>query len=229
MAWLNSDDKYMPGAFTMVSNIFEEFKEVNWLTGIAGEYTPEGTMVRRINLPWSRWSKHRYYMYDFQFIQQESTFWRRSLWNKAGSSLNKSLRLAGDLELWTRFFRHDKLFTTNAELAGFRYRTGQRSTVQRLSYLEECVNILKRERAQFGLWRRLTYTILRPPALFIGFFFFTDWPLIKRIYPAFMGIPPVISYDFSKMQLSASDRQVKFPSQMLFGRQISIGKRNTDN
>ena len=33
MAWLNSDDKYCPNAFSTVVELFTTFKDVQWLTG----------------------------------------------------------------------------------------------------------------------------------------------------------------------------------------------------
>jgi hypothetical protein len=90
--------------------------------GFPGDFSPKGASVHRITLPWARWSQRRYLTWDFQFIQQESCFWRRSLWEKAGAQLDTSLKLAGDLELWARFFRHARLHATLTQLGGFRYR-----------------------------------------------------------------------------------------------------------
>ncbi|MBI3519361.1 MAG: glycosyltransferase, partial [Bacteroidetes bacterium] len=97
MAWINSDDLYVPFCFFEVANIFTQFPDVKWLMGIPREYTENGAMLSRITLPWGRWSKYRYYTYDFQFIQQESTFWKRELWEKAGGSMSKTTKYAGDM------------------------------------------------------------------------------------------------------------------------------------
>ena len=109
MAWLNSDDKYLPRGLFQVAKIFQTFSEVEWIQGHPMEYTPDGGVINRISAPWGRWSQRRYLTYDFQFIQQESTFWRRSLWEKAGSTLGLEFSLAADMELRARFFRHAKL------------------------------------------------------------------------------------------------------------------------
>ena len=61
-------------------------------------------------------------------IGQESTFWRRLLWEKAGSKMSKSLKLAGDFELWLRFFQHDSLYVVNSLFGIFRQREGQLSS-----------------------------------------------------------------------------------------------------
>lgn len=225
MAWLNSDDKYLPGALITVGKIFSKYQHVDWLQGIAGEYSPDGTLFRRITLAWSRWSKHRFYMNDFQFIQQESSFWRRSLWEKAGAKMDTERQLAGDLALWTRFFRHAKLYTTTAELAGFRYRKGQRSSAQANDYIRECVAILKAERKRLGAMKRFGYFLLRPVGWFFGFFYFTGFPLMRRIYPAIFGLPKVITFNPATMDLEFSNYQVRFPSQVIMNKQRSIRKR----
>lgn len=139
MAWINSDDKYTPWAFRLVSEILEDLPEIEWLTTLyplvwnktgipiicplKGGYTRNGFM-RGENLP-------------NQSIQQESVFWRRSLWEKAGSKVDSSLKLAGDFELWARFYQHAKLYTVKIPLGGFRFHGDQKSINYHDQYLEE--------------------------------------------------------------------------------------------
>lgn len=83
---------------------------------------------------------------DFKWLQQESTFWRRSLWERAGGGLDPRLRLAVDFELWMRFFRHTRLYTAEALLGAFRRRDGQRSAVLLDDHLAEAESVIRRER-----------------------------------------------------------------------------------
>ena len=55
------------------------------------------------------------------YIQQESTFWRRSLWERAGGRIDDSRTMASDFELWLRFFRHARLHPVQALVGGFRH------------------------------------------------------------------------------------------------------------
>jgi hypothetical protein len=55
-----------------------------------------------------------------QIYPAESTFWRRSLWEKAGGELNASYRHVGDFDLWVRFFRHATLDSGDALIGGYR-------------------------------------------------------------------------------------------------------------
>ncbi|MBL0019335.1 MAG: glycosyltransferase [Bacteroidetes bacterium] len=225
MYWLNSDDMLQRRALFVVAEVFQTFPEIEWLTGIASEYHPDGHIVQRITLPWSRWSRLRYLTYDFQFIQQESTFWRRSLWEKAGATMSTELKLAGDMELWARFFRHAKLYTVQSLLGGFRYRReGQRSRDQRLQYLAECRLVAKRERQNLGILARIGLSALRPVGLGLGIWFFYDVPIIRLLYLGIFNLPPVISYDFNQMRYRKKRIQVKHPPVFLGGRTVSLRK-----
>lgn len=225
MYWLNSDDMLQRRALWVVAEVMQAFPDVEWLTGIASEYHPDGHNVQRITLQWSRWSRTRYLTWDFQFIQQESTFWKRSLWEKAGSRVRTDMRLAGDLELWTRFFRHAKLHTVQSLLGGFRYRReGQRSKDQRVAYLNECMDVIRAERKSLSRGRRLALSLLRPIGLAWGLPFFLDIPLLRRVYPNLYGLPAVICYDFRVMAYRRKRLNVKHPPLMLFGKQRSLRK-----
>ena len=134
-AYLNSDDVYCPWAFQTVARIFSELPQVQWLTSQTHmELNEAGALVVA-----SHASQHaRSWFYRGQtlgksgrnkgWIQQETTFWRRELWLAAGARMDESLYMAGDYELWARFYRHADLVTTLAPLAAWR-RHGTNKTV----------------------------------------------------------------------------------------------------
>jgi len=117
MAWLNSDDMYTPWALGVVAEIFQRFPHVEWLMGLNAWWNRNGVMtkVRRVNK-----NMYDYLLGDFAWIQQESVFWRRSLWDKAGGHIDQTYELMVDGELWTRFFLHAPLYTVDAVLGGYR-------------------------------------------------------------------------------------------------------------
>ena len=144
MAWINSDDMYHPGAFDTVSEIFQSLPQVHWLTGPQTIFDSKGRTVAVRPSP--RWVKHDFYQGNYKWIQQESTFWTRSLWQRAGSRFCCSMRYAGDFELWLRFFRSECLFTTSALLGGFRVTgQGQLSVAFHTKYLDEAEELLAKE------------------------------------------------------------------------------------
>ena len=119
MGWLNSDDILFPGSLELVNEIFSRNPDVEWLTGRAIFLAESGIpLTMREARPWS-WL--HFLGRDFRHIPQESTFWRRSLWEKAGG-LNEQFGIASDFDLWTRFFRHAHLFSIDAPIGGFRFR-----------------------------------------------------------------------------------------------------------
>jgi len=142
MAWINSDDVYFKDTFSIVAEIFSTFPEVEWVTGAYCNIDETGRLIRA-DRP-LKWSKYHYRLLDTSLIQQEAVFWRRSLWEKAGGHLNTNLALAGDFELWLRFFNHTKLYSVNTPLGAFRFRlTDQKSYNQRKEYLAEVSEVLK--------------------------------------------------------------------------------------
>ncbi len=135
MMWLNSDDKYLPWTFQVLANVLTEFPQVEWLTSLfylfwdekgelvsceAQEGFSRELVLRGGTLPGCGWPAR-------SFIQQESTFWRRSLWERAGGSLDTRFTMAGDFDLWMRFAREAELFSVAVPLGGFRQHSEQKT------------------------------------------------------------------------------------------------------
>lgn len=142
MCYLNADDLHQPNSLLCVAEIFTQFKQVNWLTGTPTGFDRNG--ICREIYPQRKWSKFQYLLGDYFTIQQESVFWRRSLWDKSGAGFNDKLKLAGDFELWLRFFRtNEKLYSTRSLLGGFR-RHGEGQLSRAIDkYSSEVKNIYK--------------------------------------------------------------------------------------
>jgi hypothetical protein len=152
MAWLNADDKYCPWALSVVGEIFATFPEVEWVTsGYSLNWDRHGRAVRC----WERAGFNRnvflrgangpfQQLHTHGWIQQESTFWRRSLWERAGGGLDTSLRLAADFDLWARFFQHAELHTIGVPLGGFRKHGDQRSVHHAEQYVREARQVMER-------------------------------------------------------------------------------------
>ncbi len=156
LAWINGDDILMPWTFKVVREIFDRFPEVDWITGSPGFLSDSGQLTRLQNkLP----AYPRRYIANgwFQktlgaYLQQESMFWRRSLWEKAGG-LDTSLSLAADFDLWTRFAAHADLIPVDVPLAGFRERPGlQRSSSAEDRYEAEVAKICEGKPTPPALW-----------------------------------------------------------------------------
>lgn len=140
MGWINADDALHVGSLRLLARLFGEFPEMEWLTGQASHLDEHGSIV------WVRppqvWSRLGFLAGDYRWIQQESTFWRRSLWQRAGARISEEHQLACDFELWVRFFRHARLFATDGLLGAFRFHGGSRSRQRIEDYEREAREIV---------------------------------------------------------------------------------------
>ncbi|WKZ12336.1 MAG: glycosyltransferase [Gammaproteobacteria bacterium] len=154
LGWINADDLHLPWTLHVVGGIFRDCPEVDWIT------TEAPLEVAADGLPYTCWRFPGFSRRGFRagenlpgpqspagagFIQQESTFWRRTLWDKAGGRFDGVCRLAGDFELWDRYFDHAQLYCINIPLAAFRrHGLAQASVGGREQYLAECAAVLAR-------------------------------------------------------------------------------------
>jgi glycosyltransferase involved in cell wall biosynthesis len=118
MCWINSSDMYYPWTLETVAEIFLQLPQVDWVVGVASQFDLGGR-PRVVASP-SGLNAYDVLAGDYRWIQQESVFWRRSLWERAGGQLDQSLKCAADFDLWLRFFRLAPLYNVATLLAGFR-------------------------------------------------------------------------------------------------------------
>lgn len=151
MGYLNGDDIHLPWTLSVVGEVFSTFPDVEWISTLHPLAMDEGGRVVRARSRDSGFSANEFLRGDYfpaperpgaLWIQQESTFWRRSLWERAGGAFDDSLRAAGDFDLWGRFFRLAPLVGIDTPLAAFRRRAGQLSTVG--DYAGEAAAVLAR-------------------------------------------------------------------------------------
>jgi hypothetical protein len=117
MCWVNSSDMQYPWTLATVAEVFADLPQVEWIIGAPTEFALSGgpKEVGR-----SLHNKYDFLAGDYRWIQQESVFWRRGLWERAGGGLDTSLRYAADYDLWLRFFRLAELYHVPTPLGGFR-------------------------------------------------------------------------------------------------------------
>lgn len=150
-AYINSDDIYLPGAFGLIIDLFQNNTQVNWLKGITSYINTDTVIYRRgnANLYYREWIKKGVYGTQLYFIQQDSTFWRASLWKKIGN-IDPNLKLAGDFYLWLNFAKYTELYTVDVDVSCFRKVDNQLSA-DLDKYYDEVSKIINDKVSKFDL------------------------------------------------------------------------------
>jgi glycosyltransferase involved in cell wall biosynthesis len=151
MGWLNASDMLHANGLFVVGGVFGALPEVEWITGRPTKFGADGELIETMDL--ARWSRYRFLAGANRYIQQESTFWRRSLWERAGGRVDATLRAEGDFELWVRFFRHAQLYSVDALIGGYRLHPDALSSSDLKRYDRTCDGIVERE-VESLRWRR---------------------------------------------------------------------------
>jgi glycosyltransferase involved in cell wall biosynthesis len=167
MGWVSATDKLHPGGMTVVGSVFRDLPQVEWITGRRTAFSEEGE-TKRIDdvLVWSRW---RFLMgASRRHIQQESTYWRRSLWERAGGYVDASRRSASDFELWLRFFRHERLYAVDALIGGFREHADSDSLADLGKFNALCDQLAEKELGEqwgkaYSAYKRIDAVVRRVP------------------------------------------------------------------
>lgn len=163
MCWINSDDIHRERSLFKAAALFMENPKVEWLMGYPTLINQQDEVIWQgqdaaVHSPYFFYT-HRY-VSTFSFIQQESTFWRRSLWDIAGGCLDDSYKYGADYDLWLRFYKYEKLYFTNKQLGAFRIRPGQLSENRR-AYIEETKLSVKNNYRNLSIQRKTSIIFLK--------------------------------------------------------------------
>jgi glycosyltransferase involved in cell wall biosynthesis len=132
MTWLNADDMLAANSLVTAWSFFAEHPEFHWITGLCGLMNESGAVVSVMQEPPVFSQTHlamgRHDGRRFPFVQQEGCFWRMALWRTAGG-LNRSLKLAGDWDLWRRFAALTPLMKLQTVLGLHRRHAAQKTSI----------------------------------------------------------------------------------------------------
>ncbi|MCX7745000.1 MAG: glycosyltransferase [Flavobacteriales bacterium] len=130
LAYINSDDVYMPYTFRLVAELFKKFK-IHWLTGIQSRLvehnviSPKRDAVKLFN---QYLYKNGYHVGSlFGWNQQCSTFWSSELFFKVGRRFDEKFNHAMDIDMWIRMSNFSELISVEAILALMRLHPDQKS------------------------------------------------------------------------------------------------------
>jgi glycosyltransferase involved in cell wall biosynthesis len=140
LTWLNSDDELYPGSLSLVTGAFKRVPDLHWLTG-SRSYIVNNARIddqTRQRYPRKVIASGLCDGNNWDFIQQEGTFFDSFLWDKLEQTQRlPSFHLAGDWYTWFFFATYADLYSMNTSLAGFRRHDQQMSDKLRNQYLEE--------------------------------------------------------------------------------------------
>lgn len=134
MAYLNSDDLLMGGSLHYVAQYFNDNPDVDVVYG-------HRVIINEKDQEVGRWvlSPHNSHALTYaDFIPQETLFWRRRIWEKAGGHIDESFRFAMDWDLILRFMQAGAKFARLPRFLGaFRVHTQQKTSATMNSIGEE--------------------------------------------------------------------------------------------
>lgn len=136
MCWLNSDDVFYDKCLFVIADVFINHPEVEWFSGKGTSIDEQGMIIGVSDINEINFTRYDAYLNPIFWIPQASTIWRRSLWNKIGGHLDTSLRMAGDFDLWLRFYNVSPRYLVDTLIGTYRVRDGQLSQ-RKDKYMEE--------------------------------------------------------------------------------------------
>ncbi len=98
MAWLNADDLLLPGALDYINKFFQANPQVDVVYGHRVLIDADSNDIGRWIMP--PHCHHTITWHDF--IPQETLFWRKSIWEKAGGRIADEMQFAMDWEFILR-------------------------------------------------------------------------------------------------------------------------------
>lgn len=105
MGWLNSDDLLLPGALHAIAQAFMQNPHYQVVTGFRKVIDPRSRLI----INWTRGLPTRHHLLYRNCIAQESTYWRREVWERLGE-LDESHNFGMDYDYWQRMLQHGYRF-----------------------------------------------------------------------------------------------------------------------
>jgi hypothetical protein len=158
MGWLNSDDLSMPGVLHHIAEYFVKNPDVDVIYGHRVIINERDQQVGHWTLP--RHDGETLLWADY--VPQETLFWRRRIWDKAGARLDESFSFAFDWDLLLRFMKVGAHIVRLPYFLGcFRVHEQQKTSVEMQSCgMQEMVRLRERELGPAFNDRLLEYQVV---------------------------------------------------------------------
>jgi glycosyltransferase involved in cell wall biosynthesis len=151
LAWINSDDTYLPGAVSEAVTFLQQNPDVGMVYGDANLIDENGQFLGLF--PASQ-TDYRRLMRGFVHIPQQSSFFRASLWRQVGP-LDPTIYFAMDYDLWVRLAKISLLVYHPRLWANFRLQSQGKSVISDHRCFPDMLRIHQREGGKWFSWLRL--------------------------------------------------------------------------
>jgi glycosyltransferase involved in cell wall biosynthesis len=145
MAYLNSDDVLLPGALNFVAHYFQKNPHVDFIYSHRCIIDESNRVTGHWILP-----KHfSFLMRRWDYVPQETCFWRRRLFEKGGN-IDSTYDFAMDYDLFVRYMNITRFRRVNRFLAAFRvHPSSKTSSLVTTKGREEVLQIQKKYAIHF--------------------------------------------------------------------------------
>jgi len=151
IAWLNSDDYYLPGTISAVVKVFEENPDVVMIYGDMLAVDEQGWTINTLKYKQLTLQD----LLCFQIIGQPSVFFRRAAYENAGG-LDITFHFLLDHHLWIRIARHGKILHVPQTWSAARYHAEAKNRAQAAEFGREAFRILAWAQSEAGLAEAIT-------------------------------------------------------------------------
>jgi GT2 family glycosyltransferase len=146
IAWLNSDDYYLPGTLSTVVKIFEDNPDVMMVYGDMLAVDENGQALN--TMKYKQLSLQD--LLCFQIIGQPSVFFRREVFEQTGG-LDTTFHFLLDHHLWIRIAQHGQILHVPQIWSAARYHAEAKNRAKAAEFGQEAFRILAWAKTQAGL------------------------------------------------------------------------------
>lgn len=155
LAWLNSDDCYLPTALFRVAMAFDHYQvdlvaggcqlRQNYSSVIFKTHHSAMPVGQIVPLPFERLMDIETCWQSGEFFYQPEVFWTRDLWERCGGYLEENLFYSMDYELWVRMAYHKAAIAHIPDpLTLFRFHEQQKTYGENIPFLPELMSVRDR-------------------------------------------------------------------------------------
>jgi glycosyltransferase involved in cell wall biosynthesis len=141
LAWLNSDDTYLPQAISQAAEYLVNHPEAGMVYGDANLVDQRGKLIGKFPAQQTNYKRLRR---GYVHIPQQAAFFRTALWREVGP-LDPSFYFAMDYDLWVRLARRAPLHYYPRLWANFRLHQDGKSVISDDRCWPEMVRVHYRE------------------------------------------------------------------------------------